>query len=620
MGKRRKKEDAPDMVQEKKEKKPKKEGKNKRKTKEPKANGKIHVYQKTTFQNFAVNLGILLVFMLIINSMIGSMSRMADKATKSSADVTEVLQKEGKLRQNILLIDGESKALMTDNGTKSRVMKHIENIENTETESLELLKFVEGSILVTDVENGQNQVSILRQFVEKYFVDVTQLIDYVNNDKTQLASSYLDSVCLSDQKKLTASSDAIEESLNKLVEQMGEYLNKQKTSAARQGIVASTLVFLIIVASLLLSITRITKKITAITVELDGIISKIEEGKGDLTARITTRTSTEISAIINGINHFIETLQGIIKEVNDGTVVLTDSAGKITAQIQRASNNVTSTSAALEELAASMDTVASTTGEIEEKLDGLKEAADDIRMETEEGNKTAIEIRREADAIKEEVTQKKENTGSKVSELSAILEQSVKDSEKVSQINELTNVILDIASQTNLLSLNASIEAARAGEVGRGFAVVAGEINALAENSRQTAGNIQNISNEVTAAVSALSSNALEVIEFIHDVVLQDYDDFVKIGQNYEHTAIRMDQMLSKFMEKADNLNVIMQRVSSAVRSITTTIEESTEAIDMSAANSSDIVMEIQGINDAMQENANVTERLSDSTRRFENL
>ncbi|MBR1742981.1 MAG: hypothetical protein IJ733_14155, partial [Lachnospiraceae bacterium] len=295
-------------------------------------------------------------------------------------------------------------------------------------------------------------------------------------------------------------------------------------------------------------------------------------------------------------------------------------ASQMTEQIQRASDNVTNTSAALEELAASMDTVASTTGEIGDNLDELKTAADDIRYETEEGNQTALEIRKEADEIKDEVTQKKENTGNKVSELSKILEQSVKDSEKVAQINELTNVILDIASQTNLLSLNASIEAARAGEVGRGFAVVAGEINALAENSRQTAGNIQNISNEVTAAVNALSSNALEVIEFINSTVLKDYDDFVKLGDNYENTAIRMDQMLSKFTEKADNLNVIMQKVSDSVRAITATINESTEAIDMSAANSSEIVTEIQGIDDAMSENTRVTEQLSESTKRFEKL
>ena len=127
------------------------------------------------------------------------------------------------------------------------------------------------------------------------------------------------------------------------------------------------------------------------------------------------------------------------------------------------------------------------------RLDEVKEATSEIRQEAASGASTAENIKKEADEIKNEALKKKENTGIKVEELSAVLEKSVKDSEKVAQINELTKVILDIASQTNLLALNASIEAARAGEAGKGFAVVAEEISALADNSRQTAGNIQTI-------------------------------------------------------------------------------------------------------------------------------
>ena len=111
---------------------------------------------------------------------------------------------------------------------------------------------------------------------------------------------------------------------------------------------------------------------------------------------------------------------------------------------------------------------------------------------------------------------KKKEAGDQVESLSAILMQSVQESEKVTQINELTKVILEIAGQTNLLALNASIEAARAGEAGKGFAVVATEISALADNSRKTAANIQDISNEVTEAVDHLAKNAQAVLDYIN--------------------------------------------------------------------------------------------------------
>lgn len=102
------------------------------------------------------------------------------------------------------------------------------------------------------------------------------------------------------------------------------------------------------------------------------------------------------------------------------------------------------------------------------------------------------------------------------------------------KINELTNNILNIASQTNLLALNASIEAARAGEAGRGFAVVADEIRNLAENSRDTANDIQNISVLVTEAVRVLSENAEEMLKFVGTDVIKDYDGFVDVVNQYQ--------------------------------------------------------------------------------------
>ena len=202
-------------------------------------------------------------------------------------------------------------------------------------------------------------------------------------------------------------------------------------------------------------------------------------------------------------------------------------------------------------------------------------------------------------------------------ELSAVLEQSVHDSEQVNQIGELTNVILDIASQTNLLALNASIEAARAGEAGRGFAVVAEEISSLADNSRQTAANIQKISQDVTSAVKDLSDNAMQVLEFINTTVLSDYDSFVEVGEKYENTASIIDEMLSKFDEKAENLNVIMDQMAESVTSINESVQESTVAINTSATNSTEIVGQMQGIGEAMDNNNKVTSQLSDSTRQF---
>ncbi len=364
----------------------------------------------------------------------------------------------------------------------------------------------------------------------------------------------------------------------------------------------------------------IGRKVNQIADEINDMITNIQNHNGDLTVRVKTQTSSELVHIKDGFNHFIETLQGILKDVKDGTVTLTASSEDMTNQIQLASDNITSTSAALEELSASMQNVSETASVMNERLEDVKGAKDNINNGVEDGTAKAEEIRAEAIEIKNDAQNKKDNTGARMEELSGVLEHSVKDSEKVAQINELTNVILDIASQTNLLALNASIEAARAGEAGKGFAVVAEEISSLAENSRQTAGNIQVISNEVTAAVKSLADNAMEVLDFINTTVLSDYDAFVETGERYEETAKFINDMLDGISDQTQQLNGIMEDMATSVTSISESVHEASEAINQSAENSQDIVDEITGISTAMDTNNDVTDRLNKSTKQFVNI
>ncbi|MEE3470171.1 MAG: methyl-accepting chemotaxis protein [Butyrivibrio hungatei] len=584
----------------------------------------INLFRKIGFQNLAVNIVMLVMFVTALLIMNSNTKNIINSAVGASNDEIQLLSKEAKLREGLITIDGNLSALLgaVSMGTNdpANYEVYFTNIDAVEKEVPDLLSFMQGSILVTQGENGPAQMEAVTKTTNDFIAITDEMVVSLRAADAATAMDIYINKYIDAQAAAYAAYDTAEEAIAVLGELLKAYLDMLYAQAFQKTIILVVVFVIIIALSLCLNEIRISRKIASIVSELHGIIRGINNNEGDLTARIATKTSTELAFIVDGINNFIETLQGIIKEVKDGSTVLNTSADSMTDKIEKASDNITNTSAALEELSASMDTVSTTADQISGKLEEVKTATDEIRQEAANGAETADSIKKEADEIKNEALKKKENTGVKVEELSAVLEKSVKDSEKVSQINELTKVILDIASQTNLLALNASIEAARAGEAGKGFAVVAEEISALADNSRQTAGNIQTISNEVTEAVNTLSTNAMDVIEFINNDVLNDYDTFVETSDKYENTAVVMDDILDKFNRKADNLNIIMDKMADSVESITESVKESTQAINLSAANSSEIVGQIQGISEAMGENNKVTDQLSNSTKRFANL
>jgi methyl-accepting chemotaxis protein len=145
-------------------------------------------------------------------------------------------------------------------------------------------------------------------------------------------------------------------------------------------------------------------------------------------------------------------------------------------------------------------------------------------------NEYSIEMKSNADKMESDAKVSMAQTNEKLAEILEVLNQAIEDSKSVDQVNSLTNDILGISQQTNLLSLNASIEAARAGEAGKGFAVVADEIRQLAESSGQTANRIQEINGVVMHAVHNLSGNANNLVEYVQESILPEFENFVNHG------------------------------------------------------------------------------------------
>jgi methyl-accepting chemotaxis protein len=577
---------------------------------------KIKTTKTILFQVLSINIVMLLAFVIVMLMIMTSMKNSTSSSKAMFNDMISVTTEEAELKSDVMSLYDQTQGYVSAeaqetkdallpqiDATKAEIQKDIDNLSAYYTET-------GNDTVLSEMEQIQGEYDRLVDLIDK-------AIAFGDAADTESAYAVLFDKAEIQKVAIFHSTEVIDQAIKDDSIATTDKMESLLANGQKVAVLGTIIVIVMIILNFVLSYQNIVKKIKSMSQEVSKMIRDIENGRGDLTVRIHTKTESELVYIRDGMNHFIATLQEIMKEVKGGADVLSQSAQEVSMQVRTANDNITSTSAALEELAASMETISGTLDGINDQVDEVRHAAEDISSDAADGTKTADGIRVEADELKLRVEERKNDTGKKMQELSTVLEQSLKDSEKVTQIAELTNVILDIADQTNLLALNASIESARAGEAGKGFAVVASEISSLAANSRDTAASIQDISNEVTKAVNSLSENARFVLDFMRENVIPDYDDYAETGKKYEDAAVIMNEMLNGFADKAAKLNDIMQEMVTSVSTINTSIRESSSAITMSAENSTEIVSGFNDIEEAMSENSRVTEQLNESTEKF---
>ncbi|WP_342757467.1 methyl-accepting chemotaxis protein [Kineothrix sedimenti] len=375
---------------------------------------------------------------------------------------------------------------------------------------------------------------------------------------------------------------------------------------------AISIVISIIVISL--TVVRPVKKSTK---QIDMIVNGIKEKEGDLTQRIEVRSRDEIGRFSSGINDFLGLVQNIISSMIASCSELGIQGKVVEKNVGNANEKADNISATMQELAAGMEEVSATITMLNEDTLNMENSVVQAAGKAARGSDYAKDVKVKAHEVEQRAINSKAKAVNIIASIDTSVSESVENSKQIYKITELTEEILGIASKTNLLALNASIEAARAGEAGRGFAVVADEIRALADNSRNTANYIQNISGEVVGHVEDLANDTQEILSFIHKNVLEDYETLERTGKEYFEAAEEMDGIMEDFKTCMSELLYLVKKINKANDGINTTVGDSTQEITGVAEDTSELSENMGQIVRALQEVNDVVERLEGSVSHF---
>ncbi len=385
------------------------------------------------------------------------------------------------------------------------------------------------------------------------------------------------------------------------------------------GIIIAISVTLLMVA-LYCVIRFVIKPILATNKDIRDIISGIDKGEGDLTKRVAVLSNDEIADLGNGINLFMDKLQQILKMIIENTNHMENVVREVGESVATSNDSATDLSAMTEELSATMQDVGHSVSVINNNTENVRGDVEMIAHKSGEINEFSKEMKANADKMESDARNNMDKTNETIGIILEGLGKAIEDSHSVGQVTSLTDEILNISSQTNLLALNASIEAARAGEAGKGFAVVADEIRGLADSSRETANRIQQINSVVVAAVNNLSDNANELVGYIQNAILPEFEAFVESGVKYRDNASYIENAMQEFTAKTDMLKKNIDEIALSISAITTAVDEGAEGINGAAKSTQNLVEDIVNISDKMNENKVIAQTLQKSTHVFANF
>lgn len=555
-------------------------------------------------------LGILAIIMVCYNKISMIQMRANTDALKQTgvralAALDEIMIQTNKLEKLVLVY------IQPGDESKEHLWSLIEECNTKMQEQLEKAK------LCLTNEKAQDGLAAVENRIAMSYDLSKQIKGHIENNEMDQATAIL----FSDVKDLSIETEAAITELISYNDTAIEAVIKNQSLtylwASRISLVITILIVIMFALTIIITDRFVLLRLRRHTVKIDEIIDSIERGEGDLSLRLTISNSDEVGRLAVNMNRLMDVLAGVVNKLNADTASLDKIVSNVVEKAENANVNACDVSSVSEELSAAMEEIAATVAGVDQNASSVMNELNQMKTATQDIMVYANEMKARATALEQSAASNRKNTMGLVAPIIEKIKAAIENSREIEKISSLTGEILSISSQTNLLALNASIEAARAGEAGRGFSVVADEIRQLADSSRETANNIQEINSTVLTLVQDLIDHAKQITDYVEGTILDDYNNFVASGKQYRDDAAHVDAEMAAYAHHAIEVTGAVSQIAESINGISKAVDESANGVTTVAGSIHTLVSEINAVNLEMGKNSEITANLKKEVHRF---
>jgi methyl-accepting chemotaxis protein len=390
----------------------------------------------------------------------------------------------------------------------------------------------------------------------------------------------------------------------------------EKAITAGANSVKNITIILILIASAIAIITgnAISSSISIAIKKTNSVLEKASEG--DLTNTLQLKNNDEFGILARCINHMITSMMELIRKMSHVSNNVSESSKHVSLNSERlmkAARNISSSVVDIEkgitQQAEDAEHCLFQMAGLAKEINYIYERTNDIQQISDETK----EIVNKGITTMNDLSKKSKNT----SEVTRTVIKSMEELQEQSKsITSIINTINGIASQTNLLSLNASIEATRAGEAGRGFSVVADEIRKLAEQCSQSANQINDIIKLIHSKTNQtvnITKEADNIVNSQGETLTQSMDIFSRINEHVLHLTENIRQISNNIA----NIEHSKDDTLGSIESISSTLEETTAVASELLASANSQVESVTELNVATERLNQDAANLHDSIQMF---